>query len=26
MEPTPVETFETKVEDDYVWVGIDQSS
>ena len=26
MEPTPVETFETKVEDDFVWVGIDQSS
>ena len=24
MEPKPVETFLTKVEDDYVWVGIDQ--
>ena len=24
MEPKPVETFPTKVEDDYVWVGIDQ--
>ena len=23
MEPTPVEVFRTKVEDDYVWVGID---
>ena len=26
MQPTPAETFETKVEDDYVWVGIDQGS
>ena len=24
MEPKPVETFLTKVEDDFVWVGIDQ--
>ena len=24
MEPTPVETFDTKVEDDHVWVGINQ--
>ena len=24
MEPTPVNTFMTKVEDDYVWVGIDE--
>ena len=23
MEPKPAETFSTKVEDDYVWVGID---
>tara|TARA_Y100001934_G_scaffold234146_1_gene284019 strand:+ start:927 stop:1340 length:414 start_codon:yes stop_codon:yes gene_type:complete len=26
MEPTPVETFKTKVEDDHVWVGIDMSN
>ncbi len=25
MEPKSVETFHTKVEDDYVWVGIDNS-
>ena len=25
MEPKPVETFPTKIEDDHVWVGIDQS-
>ena len=25
MEPTPVETFQTKIIDDYVWIGIDQS-
>ena len=24
MEPTPLETFDTKVEDDHVWVGINQ--
>ena len=24
MEPKPVEKFQTKVEDDFVWVGIDQ--
>jgi len=26
MEPKPVETFSTKVEDDHLWIGIDQSS
>ncbi|MAQ86968.1 MAG: hypothetical protein CMG23_02015 [Candidatus Marinimicrobia bacterium] len=26
MEPKPVETFPTKIEDDHVWVGIDQSN
>ena len=26
MEPKPVETFSTKIEDDHVWVGIDQSN
>jgi len=26
MEPKPVETFSTKVEDDYLWIGIDHSS
>ena len=26
MEPTPVETFDTKVEDDHVWVGINQDN
>ena len=25
MEPKPVETFLTKVEDDHVWVGIDMN-
>tara|TARA_B100001250_G_scaffold77840_1_gene63877 strand:+ start:1429 stop:1845 length:417 start_codon:yes stop_codon:yes gene_type:complete len=25
MEPKPVETFQTKVEEDHVWVGIDNS-
>jgi len=25
MEPTPAETFQTKVEDEHVWVGIDQN-
>ena len=24
MDPAPLETFKTKVEDDHVWVGIDQ--
>ena len=24
MEPTPLEIFKTKVEDEYVWVGINQ--
>lgn len=26
MEPKPVETFPTKIADDHVWVGIDQSN
>ena len=26
MEPKPVETFPTKIEDDHVWVGIDQGN
>ena len=26
MDPKPLETFKTKIEDDYVWVGIDQNA
>ena len=26
MDNKPLETFKTKIEDDYVWVGIDQNA